>query len=76
MKETILHKYILLIIIIEGLKINNIITQTLLVAILMHCNFDLFQKEFTETHRKNNINETNNNLMERHSNFYWVGRKL
>ncbi len=43
-KWTILTKYISLVIITEGLKKNNIITQTHLISILMYCNFQLYQK--------------------------------
>ncbi len=58
----------------RAIKKHNIITQTHLISILMY--FDLFQKAFTQTRRKTNINEINNNLIQTRSNFYWLGRKL
>eukprot|EP01083_Nonionella_stella_P295911 1005486_1 len=46
-----------------------------LVAIMVQCNFDTLQNEFRKTYRRNR-DETDVELKRRHSNFYWLGRRL
>eukprot|EP01084_Bolivina_argentea_P103882 186047_1 len=47
-----------------------------LVAMMIYCNNDLLQQRFTETFRKIDKNETNQEIKQRHRNFYFLGRLL
>eukprot|EP01083_Nonionella_stella_P295912 1005487_1 len=46
-----------------------------LVAIMVQCNFDTLQNEFRKTYRRNH-GEEDVDLKRRHSNFYWLARRL
>eukprot|EP01084_Bolivina_argentea_P257281 433423_1 len=59
-----------------GIKENDMIKKEHLMGIMIYCNFDLLQYEFSKTCRKLSEYETNDQLKTRHSNFHWLGRIL
>eukprot|EP01084_Bolivina_argentea_P248308 415321_1 len=58
------------------MKYNQQIGIYHLVTMMVYCNFDVLQRKFSETFRRNNENEKNEQLKERHRNFYFLGRYL
>eukprot|EP01084_Bolivina_argentea_P313345 542625_1 len=47
-----------------------------LIAMMVYCNYDELQKNFSETFRKVTKNETDKSLKERHSKYYFMARLL
>eukprot|EP01084_Bolivina_argentea_P069938 127195_1 len=47
-----------------------------LVAILVYCNFEVLQFKFSQTYRKLTLDESDNSLKNRHSNYFWLGKLL
>ena len=43
---------------------------------MIYCNYDALQSKLTETYRKLADNETSQQLIRRHRNYYWIGRYL
>eukprot|EP01084_Bolivina_argentea_P150186 262290_1 len=59
-----------------GIKPGTTITSMHLLVIMVYCNFDKLQREFTETFRKLTKNETFSSLINRHSNYAHLARLL
>eukprot|EP01084_Bolivina_argentea_P021955 40791_1 len=51
------------------------ITAEHIVSMMIYCNYDLLQKRFSETFRKNK-SETDEELKQRHRNYYFLGKLL
>eukprot|EP01084_Bolivina_argentea_P296684 511000_1 len=47
-----------------------------ILAILIYCNYDTFQREFSKTYRKMTANETKKSIKSRHSHFWHLGKCL
>eukprot|EP01084_Bolivina_argentea_P248456 415629_1 len=47
-----------------------------LLAVMIYCNFTVLQNALSKTYRKQNKNESFEQLVERHSDFYWLGKYL
>eukprot|EP01083_Nonionella_stella_P263295 894547_1 len=47
-----------------------------LISMMVYCNCDELQRKFSETFRKEDPNETNESLKQRHSNYYFLARSL
>eukprot|EP01083_Nonionella_stella_P027719 76344_1 len=47
-----------------------------LLAVMLYCNFDQMQQEFSRTYRKEPADETVEHLVDRHSNFYFLAKHL
>ena len=45
-------------------------------ALMIYCNFDKLQREFTKTYRKIDDKESEQDVFRRHSEFYWFGKHL
>eukprot|EP01083_Nonionella_stella_P074419 201878_1 len=58
------------------LRLGVPITVNQIAAMMIYCNFDLLSKKFTETYRKLNDAESDDDLIQRHRNYYWMGRYL
>eukprot|EP01084_Bolivina_argentea_P159530 277826_1 len=58
-----------------GIPENIIITKKHLLSILFYCNTDELQSNFSATYRRQ-INESDDELKQRHSNYYWFGKLL
>eukprot|EP01084_Bolivina_argentea_P168962 292919_1 len=57
-------------------KYGDTLTLQYLIAIMLYCNFDVLQFEFTKTYRKLNQTESVESMKERHRNFYFLGKLL
>eukprot|EP01083_Nonionella_stella_P278004 945277_1 len=58
------------------MKTGDKITKDQIMAVMLYCNFDDLQYKFSCTFRKSSRDETDEQLKRRHSNFYWLGRRL
>eukprot|EP01084_Bolivina_argentea_P291256 500554_1 len=47
-----------------------------ILAVLMYCNYDDLQREFSKTYRKTQSDQTKYDVIKKHSNFYWLGKYL
>ena len=47
-----------------------------IISLLLYCNFDVYQRKWSETYRKLQSDETDNSLKQRHSNFYHSSKFL
>mmetsp|Transcript_18274 Transcript_18274/g.28936 ORF Transcript_18274/g.28936 Transcript_18274/m.28936 type:complete len:389 (+) Transcript_18274:1-1167(+) len=47
-----------------------------ILAVLLYCNFDSLQFEFSKTFRKINASEDEQDVLNRHSGFFWFGKYL
>eukprot|EP01084_Bolivina_argentea_P281294 481254_1 len=47
-----------------------------LIAIMVYCNYDTLQQKFSETFRRLNAQETNEELKKKHSNYHYLARYL
>eukprot|EP01084_Bolivina_argentea_P137991 243025_1 len=54
-------------------RVNKKDNVSLLLSLLVYCNFDALQNEFSKTYRKLSPDETNEDLIKRHSHFYHWG---
>eukprot|EP01083_Nonionella_stella_P084639 234353_1 len=54
---------------------NQLISVNHLTALLLYCNCDSLQFEFTKTYRKND-DETDKKLIQRHREYWWLGKLL
>eukprot|EP01084_Bolivina_argentea_P283471 485501_1 len=60
-----------------GVNLGDIMSINHLMAVMVQCNFDVLQFEFKKTYRKEScINEKDDELKKRHSNYYWLGKLL
>eukprot|EP01083_Nonionella_stella_P006784 19642_1 len=48
----------------------------LLLSLLAYCNFDSLQNEFSKTYRKLSDDESDDDLVKRHSEFYFMGKYM
>eukprot|EP01084_Bolivina_argentea_P268226 455522_1 len=58
------------------LNYRDVLKRHHLVVLLTYCNYDLLSFKFSETYRPVKEKETDSELKERHSNYYWMGRLL
>eukprot|EP01084_Bolivina_argentea_P091731 165102_1 len=58
------------------MKDGETMTTNHVIGMMIYCNFDILQNRFTETYREINETETPQDIMDRHSNYYWLGRYL
>eukprot|EP01084_Bolivina_argentea_P283182 484932_1 len=61
---------------IYGIEHKSSMKLEHVLAIMLQCNFDVYQHQLRLTFWKNDINETDKSLKERHRNFYWISRLL
>eukprot|EP01084_Bolivina_argentea_P108232 193426_1 len=47
-----------------------------LIAVMIYCNYDILQRKFTETFRRKDENESNEQMKKRHQEYYHLGRFL
>eukprot|EP01084_Bolivina_argentea_P146007 255781_1 len=47
-----------------------------MLAVMIYCNYDELQSKFSVTYRKTSPTETDESVLQRHSNFYWLGMYL
>ena len=59
-----------------GIPVYSPILLQHVLAMMLYCNFDTLQRKFTETFRKLSDNESDQQLVKRHRNYYWLGRYL
>ena len=60
-----------------GIKEGDLIGIDNVIAILFYCNFDHLQNKFSKTFRKIEVNDTEEDVIQRHcKNFYWLGRHI
>eukprot|EP01083_Nonionella_stella_P098174 276002_1 len=52
------------------------ITEQHILSVMLYCNHDILQNEFTKTFRHISTDESDEELKKRHSNFYWWARYL
>eukprot|EP01084_Bolivina_argentea_P234149 394209_1 len=55
---------------------GNLLSMHHLLAVMIYCNFDLLQNKFSETYRKIEPHEPPSSVIDRHSEFYWLGKYL
>eukprot|EP01084_Bolivina_argentea_P194381 333510_1 len=58
------------------MKPGQKITSNHLISMMIYCNQNTLQRKLTETYRYKNKNESDDELKERHRNFYFLGRFL
>eukprot|EP01084_Bolivina_argentea_P076712 139063_1 len=58
------------------LEYNQPMSINHLLAMMVHCNLDELQHKFAETFRYKNKNESDNEMKQRHQNYYHLGRSL
>eukprot|EP01084_Bolivina_argentea_P118358 210015_1 len=61
---------------IYGIDVGQVISVIHLLAMMIYCNEDTLQAKFSETYRKLSINETDESLKKRHSNYAHLGKLL
>eukprot|EP01083_Nonionella_stella_P122435 368359_1 len=59
-----------------GMMYRVQITIDHLIALMTYCNFDVVQFEFSKTCRRKHEKESDEEVKERHRNYYWMGRLL
>eukprot|EP01084_Bolivina_argentea_P204797 349795_1 len=68
-------KYISREVLSYNIKAENALTLDHLAAMMTYCNYDMLQAQFSETYRRR-VNESDDELKTRHSNFAHLGRLL
>eukprot|EP01084_Bolivina_argentea_P085803 155086_1 len=58
------------------MKFGDFMSVNHLIAMLMYCNYDLLSRKYSETYRRCDENEIAQDVVERHRNYYWLGRYL
>eukprot|EP01084_Bolivina_argentea_P123749 219285_1 len=58
------------------MKYDRLLTMDHVIAMLVYCNYTVLQSKFTDSCRKLNENESDLKLKQRHSEFYWMARRL
>eukprot|EP01084_Bolivina_argentea_P215050 365067_1 len=58
------------------MKYGDVMQEQHLIAMMLYCNCDTLQKKLSETYRKKNSNESDEELKLRHRNYYFWARLL
>eukprot|EP01084_Bolivina_argentea_P084663 153071_1 len=56
--------------------LKRVISIEHILALLIYCNFDCLQQTFSKTYRKLSFEEPDNEIKQRHSNFYFFGKLM